>query len=283
MEGLFDDPRRLGQAEMIVGVVNAVAFLLIWGLLRVDADLLWGPASLLAATLIYLMLYAMKRLDLLPDPDHWQDLSLRRSFAQMFGVFFPLGFGLLIFWEVWTPDPTTPPGGYPPGYQPGPPWWFWGILAAVVVVSVVVVVLVIRWLDLPVAPKDHLVARAGGMAGGTVAGVAVGWLSLSILGGELFGSERLISALILSTGLGAGLLGLAYPNPLTGWFGRTWSTVLAVGSAALLVLGVVGIVPLVFELPVAAAALGSAGMTIVGTIRYAHHREGSGSRPAEAE
>lgn len=283
MEGLFDDPRRLGQVEMLVGVVNAVAFLLILGLLRAGTDLLWGPASLLIVALVYLMLYAMKRLDLLPDRDLWQELPLRRSFARIFGIFFTLGFGLFIFWEVWTPDPATPPGGYPPGYQPGPPWWFWGILVAVVVLSVVVVYLVIRWMDLPIPPREHLGARAGGMAGGAVAGVAIGWLSLSILGAEPFGSERVISALILSTGLGAGLLGLAYPNPLTGRFGRTWSIVLAVGSAALLGLGVAGIVPLVFEVPLAAAALGSAGMVAVGTIRHARHRDEPGSGQAEVE
>lgn len=283
MEDLYDDPRRLGQAEMLVGALNALAFILLWGLLGAGNDLLWGPASLLIAALVYLMLYAMKRLDLLPDRDLWQDVSLRRSFARLFGFFFAFGFGLFIFWEVWTPDPTAPPGGYPPGYQPGPPWWFWGILAAVVVLSVVVVYLVIRWLDLPVAPKDHLLVRAGGMAGGVVAGVAIGWASLSLLGAELFGSERLISALILSTGLGAGLVGLAYPSPLTGRFGRTWSPVVTVASAALLGLGVAGVVPLVFEIPLAAGALGSAGMAVVGTIRYARHREVSGSGPAEAE
>lgn len=280
-----DGGRRVALREVVSGLLAAVMFAAIWDQVRgkpLFPGFLLGYVALAG---VMVMLYVAKRLDLFGE-QYWADLPPRSERVVFGALFFALGFGGVLMWEAGIAAQEPPPGPVPPGYEPGPPEWFWMLLLGIAVVGIAVGFGLVRFLrrrGYPVPPREHLRARVLGTAVGGVAGLVVGVLIVDLVGVATMTSEPLLTALVLvfasASGLGAAVRGHRHIDASS----RNWGIALMVVSAALLALGLAGIAPLRFEIPAAAATLGSLAMAIVGTIRYAHHREGSGSRPAEAE
>lgn len=278
-----NETRREALRELVNGSGLAVLWTVFWDLIR-EGSVLSDPAGWAILFLgVVLVLLVLRRLDLLRESRNWGDIPPWRTFLTPFGVFLALGFGIIIAAEVWTPERQPFPGGTPPGAQPGAPLWFW--IALVVVMAGIAVGMYIRskqpGSQLP--PGRHLEARLAGLIVGGLSGAGLAWTTIAVVGEGPLHSEPLMTSLVLLYAVVVGLFAWAFPVPGDHPSRRAWSAAIAIGAAVLLGAASRGLISLTFEVPIAAAALGSAGMAIVGTIRYAHHREGSGSPTSEAE
>lgn len=269
----------------LLEVLNGAGAALLFGALTIQlvggAPLPWVVFSWLAAGIVFGLVVAMDRLDLTEGV--WEDAPIERTVLMFFSAFFAVGFGGYLFLGVAGSGSQPPSGGVPPGYDPGPPWWFWLLIVGIAVAVAAAVYLGFRRAGFDMPPRRFLAARGASGSVGILSGIGAAWATAQVVGAGTLRSERVLTVLALVGAVLIGVVGRALPNPMSPRSARLWATVLAVGSAGLLLAGLAGLVPLTFEAPVVAALLGSLAMGTVGTIRYARHREGSGSRPAEAE
>lgn len=273
--------RRAALRELVHGSTLAVLWAVFWDSIRADPVL---PVALTYAVIfvgVGLGLLVLRRLDILDETVNWEDLSPWRAFLTPFALCLAFGFGLVLTVEVWSPQPEPLPGGYPPGAQPGPPLWFWVALVVGLAAVGVAAYIRSRQPESQLPPPRHLKARLAGMPAGGLAGALVAWTVIAIVGEDPLHSEPLMTGLVLVFAAVIGFGGYVFPKPGVHPSKRVWSGVLALGSGGLLGLALAGVVPLSFELPVAAATVGSTGLALVGAARYHRYRRRSAQQSPE--